>query len=789
MGLALETVEYGDHGGGADYGSSPTKTAENKATYSLNMDYTVDGALCSRSGSVQLNLDHQIAGAPRGLGLFDFRKSDGSEYEISAFGTDLYLGYANPIAQNFTLDASLPFPCFEYFNGVNDEYCYYGNGLDANLEFDGTVWRNWSIDQPAAPTEDSQAAGNLPPADYIYVMAYANYDFANEVLIKISQVSDPVTVTVVAGPNQEIVLDIPVSTDPQVNARILYRASQVDGRFYQLIDGNDEPIYLDNDPLNTTYTDNNPVEGTVEANFDIVAVDPTPIFCEYAGRMFYVAQDAMADLRWSEPGEAWNGRETNIALLDGKITAMHRAYGSLIIATDRSIWIQSGDPSDSTSVLKRISSKVGVLNNRCMKGESNIYFLSTSMKVYQLRPTDLTEDEMRIDQPISNDIHRELQKISIALQDYTCMEYWIDARAAKLVISYNIGTGHNNNILVFNELQSQREQDTVWQPWDHMEIAAIKQVQTSHQNRLVFADFNGFLWVAEQSSNDSDGAEINGTATGSLAAVLIDADRPEVTSQATAGGADTLTDAAQVWLVNEFASDQVYIFAGTGSGQTRTIQSNDANTLTVSAPWAIVPDNTSQYTIGGFIVNAFVGQKITLLEGTGADQVRTIVSNTSTEITVDSNWTQIPDATTEFTVGGYDSFHFSNWKAVIESYDALKQLWYLWVNANANGDYNISLILQTDFDTSINNQMNLLVNLSAENAIWSDQNDPSDDPDNYWGLMVWGSRSVFFDRYRVFRRFRAIRVGFRNRRAGQPFQVNTFGISAQNKKLFFRGAA
>jgi hypothetical protein len=66
---------------------------------------------------------------------------------------------------------------------------------------------------------------------------------------------------------------------------------------------------------------------------------------------------------------------------------------------------------------------------------------------------------------------------------------------------------------------------------------------------------------------------------------------------ATAGAATTLTDSGQSWTTNEWANYELVIYEGTGAGQYRTISSNTATALTVSAAWDTNPDTTSKYKI------------------------------------------------------------------------------------------------------------------------------------------------------------------------------------------------
>jgi len=68
---------------------------------------------------------------------------------------------------------------------------------------------------------------------------------------------------------------------------------------------------------------------------------------------------------------------------------------------------------------------------------------------------------------------------------------------------------------------------------------------------------------------------------------------------ATSGAASTLTQTGKTWATNQWANSQVRIVTGTGAGQIRTIASNTAATLTVSAAWTTNPDATSVYEIQG----------------------------------------------------------------------------------------------------------------------------------------------------------------------------------------------
>ena len=69
------------------------------------------------------------------------------------------------------------------------------------------------------------------------------------------------------------------------------------------------------------------------------------------------------------------------------------------------------------------------------------------------------------------------------------------------------------------------------------------------------------------------------------------------TATADTGDSSTMIHTGAGWGVNTHADDFVTLIFGTGSGQTREIASNTADTLTLKSAWTTNPDATSLYTI------------------------------------------------------------------------------------------------------------------------------------------------------------------------------------------------
>src|SRR3989449_1033239 len=177
-----------------------------------------------------------------------------------------------------------------------------------------------------------------------------------------------------------------------------------------------------------------------------------------------------------------------------------------------------------------------------------------------------------------------------------------------------------------------------------------------------------------------DGAGIGtgdaGTATGEGGTATGDAgistgDRGTGTNEAgTANGTQTSTTLqdttkSKSWKTDLWVGRPVTITAGTGAGQTNTVTSNTANTLTVS-PWITTPDGTSKYVITqtstalqdtsksgtkAWTINQWAGRLVTITAGPGAGQTRTVSSNTTNTLTVSPAWSPIPDGTSQYVIG------------------------------------------------------------------------------------------------------------------------------------------
>ncbi|MGP8124463.1 MAG: phosphate ABC transporter permease PstA [Nitrososphaerales archaeon] len=136
-----------------------------------------------------------------------------------------------------------------------------------------------------------------------------------------------------------------------------------------------------------------------------------------------------------------------------------------------------------------------------------------------------------------------------------------------------------------------------------------------------------------------------------------------VTRSATGGTATTLVDTSQFWVTNQWAGYPVSITGGTDVGQSGTIISNTANTLTISGKWTSAPSSTvSSTAIRGtttnltdnsrkWTVNQWAGDMVNITSGTDAGKSATVISNTAHTLTF-SALPSAPGTNFLYTLGG-----------------------------------------------------------------------------------------------------------------------------------------
>jgi hypothetical protein len=121
--------------------------------------------------------------------------------------------------------------------------------------------------------------------------------------------------------------------------------------------------------------------------------------------------------------------------------------------------------------------------------------------------------------------------------------------------------------------------------------------------------------------------------------------------------------------------NDVYGVTGTVSGPgVATDVLTDTYDTTTASGLQIVYDNATAFTTSGLI-----GGILKITSGTGADQERRIVWNTSSGIVVETAFTTTPDTTSTYSVGAIDGYFVSKWYDCGEParLKGFGELWYL----------------------------------------------------------------------------------------------------------------
>lgn len=157
---------------------------------------------------------------------------------------------------------------------------------------------------------------------------------------------------------------------------------------------------------------------------------------------------------------------------------------------------------------------------------------------------------------------------------------------------------------------------------------------------------------------------------------------------ATSGTTTTLVDTTAGWTTNQWAGYYLYIYSGTARGRIVRITSNTATTLTFPTV-ATAPDATSRYNIIGYdagtssgsntfntlndstktwTVNQYANFGVRIVAGTGTGQLRQILSNTSTALTVYNGWSVLPDNTSVYIIQGFSGTMYAGWGGSAETF-------------------------------------------------------------------------------------------------------------------------
>lgn len=168
--------------------------------------------------------------------------------------------------------------------------------------------------------------------------------------------------------------------------------------------------------------------------------------------------------------------------------------------------------------------------------------------------------------------------------------------------------------------------------------------------------------------------------------------------------------------------------------------------------------------------SALIGTFLTILSGTGQDQIRRITGVPSaTQLTVDT-WTVTPDNTSEYTIGGIDFEVWSrfDWMDDGSPVDFDKQGWFLDIDVETQGNYGFSVYLVKDRVGSVAAAVTRTFSFSG--SFWGV---------SLWGVGTWSESQKNFAQVGFDLLFKQLSHRIINRKAGQPLKINGWTYSFQ----------
>jgi len=355
---------FNDLGGGLNQGQPP-QTIQDREWVECKNFYPQGTKLRRRGGIRRVN---STAASERLTGVLAFRPTTGSVQTLLGGLTTINKLTGTSVtalsgATGFSIGSSTkPWTAFEYKNIAY----WLRESSNALIRCDGTSYAESGVAAPSsAPTLAAGAAGDIPAATFYGVYTFYNSSTNNE--------SNPSTASAayVHGGTLKINWSgIAISTNPQVNARRLYRTlPNQTGEYYFV-------AQIDNN-FDTTFTgDNVQVQDLGEAVSNLNGLPPSNLHFGAVWKERFFVSDKI-DVFYSELGQIENYDNDSVISVfpdDGhEIRAIH-AYGDrLVIGKTNKVHYLVGTDPDNFALLT-LSDRHGCAAHHTMKSAEGLLF-------------------------------------------------------------------------------------------------------------------------------------------------------------------------------------------------------------------------------------------------------------------------------------------------------------------------------------------------------------------------------------------------------------------------------
>ena len=678
---------------GIDQASSLTDMNDAAAYDCLNIEGEESGRLSSRPGCAQF-LTARLSSSV--LKIFDYQKTDGTQKILAWNGTrvdDITTGTASAVLTGISTGGLVPGVT------VNNDTLVWGDGTNPNKKYDGT--NVWALSVPAAtayPTLNTASAGSITTTvGQKYVVTFYNSTTGEEGNpYSVDDLTTAPTSGIIASKKVVVTKPATPSSDPQISHWRIYKTADAGGTFFKHAEV----------AIATTTYDDNTLDPTTSTELEIDN-DEAPLsehWAEFQGSLFCVPTTDLTTLRRSKIGNNSSfpiDKESFVGVNDNDVIVGLKNKNNLLwIMKKFSTWVLSQHPDDGGIPVK-VADRGAVHKYAFDGADQNVLSFASNASIYKYSPTEFALTEIRYNYR-ANNVQRILSDVNKEeLSLVRCVNYIAKTKnQIFFAVPYGAGVDKITRVLVYdNGLAGLTERNESWWPFRFMfDLTSMDLARVDGEDVILFGDEDGNVFKYPE--DDGDGAQENGTSTGSNTTT-------------------TLNDTTQSWATNELK-----------------------------------------------------GLYITITNGTSVLSERKILSNTATQVTISDPWDVTPDTTSEYTIGGYTKEYYSNWKNY--GLESLRKVFrFLRVVARQTGNYTVDVIFKRDFDQGGGTIVNPL-NISASSAEWGAV---------VWGTFLWGQSSVARNKIKFSGKFNSVQIGFRNKIAGQDFSIEGFTTHHQNAFL------
>lgn len=785
--MTLELQQYpmireGFAAGGLNLKSAVTSLEDNESPFCKNVSFGRIFGIESRKGFSKIA---ELDASPV-TGIYQLSLSSGTDFNLAISGPDLYtVAVGPPVVINNIYSGFTPGE-YQDFATLND-YAFIVDGVDPNIKTEGVNIYELGVPAPVAALGFVGFAAAVPPhtgltngATYQYRYTWVNLD---------GEESNPSPAFTIPAPgigqganlNNISVSPAPAIGAQQIVGRNIYRTEANGNTFYLINTTPGVPTIPDN--ITTIFFDDfqDSLLGA-ELEFDNDIPPILSMIETHKDRLFGVDPTFPSNLLFSKQyrHDQWPTLNSiPVGLNDGDaITAIVSFFDQLVIFKRRAIYVLSGDDNINFTLQKvQTDDRVGALNNRVPSVLDNKVMFLSERGVFSFDGLRIKYESQKIEPFFDTARPFDVFTFNWQFESIACAINYSNSTRSWYFLAVPTGiTAENNLVLVFDNVINQ------WTFFDGINANCLGIIEEGNKPRLWSGDLSNFLWRQDDTDNDGyvhtasySTTNFNGVNT------LQDDTLAEIISTATATGAATLTDATLLGVVaNQYVGQQIYINTGAATGEVRTILANTATPVTFTvAAWGIVPAPGDEYIVGG--LNVFtnsnpVGVRVKIVDGLGEDQIRTIIANTPTVITVDSNWTTIPDTTSRYSIGFIEKEYQTKWVNYNDP-DRWKRLLYEHFNTSKSNELGSILETTTFFDFSAGATGTFFtsdISLAGADSLW----DVAIWDVNFWDFIPYIVTRVRAESGHI---HRYVQIKLYNDVGNEPFTVNSLGLQWQLK--------